>query len=106
MEIKYPIENPHTLSVEEVLQVFQTDAVAGISQSEVAKRSKEFGLNVYQAQKPKPIWLMIIQQFNSPIVYLLLVGTGVSVYFQDYIEAIAIGVVILLNAIIGFSMEL
>lgn len=106
MEIKYPIENPHTLSVEDVLHVFQTDAVVGISQSEVAKRSKEFGLNVYQAQKPKPIWLMIIQQFNSPIVYLLLVGTGVSVYFQDYIEAIAIGVVILLNAIIGFSMEL
>jgi P-type Ca2+ transporter type 2C len=106
MEIKYPIENPHTLSVNDVLEVLQTDSVAGISQMEAENRTKKFGLNVYQAQKPKPIWLMILQQFNSPIVYLLLVGTGVSVYFQDYIEAIAIAVVILLNAIIGFSMEL
>ena len=106
MKIKYPIKNPHTLSVEEILQLFETDAVAGISKTEAENRLKQFGLNVYQAQKPKPIWLMLIQQFNSPIVYLLVFGMAVSVYFQDYIEGIAIGVVILINAIIGFLMEL
>ena len=31
MKIKYPIEDPHTMSVEEVLQSFQSDVVAGIS---------------------------------------------------------------------------
>jgi P-type Ca2+ transporter type 2C len=106
MKIKYPIKNSHTLSVEEILLAFQTDAVAGISKTEATKRSKAYGLNVYQAQKPKPIWLMFVQQFNSPIVYLLVFGMAVSVYFKDYIEGIAIGVVILINAIIGFLMEL
>ncbi len=106
MKIKYPIKNAHTLSVEEILHLFQTDAVAGIRKTEAEKRSKQFGLNVYQAQKPKPIWLMLVQQFNSPIVYLLVFGMAVSVYFQDYIEGIAIGVVILINALIGFLMEL
>ena len=106
MKIKYPIKNAHTLSVEEILHLFQTEAAAGISKTEAENRSKQFGLNVYQAQKPKPIWLMIVQQFNSPIVYLLVVGMAVSVYFQDYIEGIAIGVVILINALIGFLMEL
>ena len=106
MKIKYPIKNPHALSVEEILQLFETDVVAGIRKTEAEKRSKQFGLNVYQTQKPKPIWLMLIQQFNSPIVYLLVFGMAVSVYFQDYIEGIAIGVVILINAIIGFLMEL
>jgi len=106
MKIKYPIEAPHTLSVEDVFQSLQTDAVAGLRESEAEKRSKEFGLNVYQVQKPKSIGLMILQQFNSPIVYLLLVGIAVSLYFQDFIEAIAIGVVILVNATIGFLMEL
>ena len=106
MKIKYPIKNPYTLSVEEILHLSETDIVAGISKTEAEKRSKEFGLNVYQAQKPKPIWLMLIQQFNSPIVYLLVFGMAVSIYFKDYIEGIAIGVVILINAIIGFLMEL
>ena len=106
MKIKYPIEDPHTMSVEEVFHSFQTDAGAGISKSEAEKRSKEFGLNVYQAQKRKSVWLMTLQQFKSPIVYLLVVGAAVSVYFQDFIEAIAIVVVILVNALIGFLMEL
>ena len=106
MKIKYPIEDPHTMSVEEVLQSFQSDVVAGISQSEAEKRTKEFGANIYQAQKQKSIWLILLLQFKSPIVYLLVFGASVSVYFQDYIEAIAIVVVILLNALIGFFMEL
>lgn len=106
MKITYPIKNPHTQSVEDILQLFQTDAAAGISKIEADKRLKMFGSNVYQTQKIKPIWLMFVQQFNSPIVYLLVVGAGISVYFQDFVEAMAIGVVILMNALIGFSMEL
>ena len=106
MKINYPIKNPHTVSVEEILHLFQTDIAAGLNKTEAEKRSDTFGLNVYKTQKIKPIWLMLLQQFNSPIVYLLVVGAAVSLYFQDFIEAIAIGVVILINALIGFLMEL
>jgi Ca2+-transporting ATPase len=104
--MKYPIEDTHTLSVEEVLHSFETDSVTGISQPEAEKRNKEFGLNVYQAQKQKSIWLMLLMQFKSPIVYLLVFAVVVTLYFQNFIEAIAIMVVILVNALIGFLMEL
>lgn len=106
MKLKYPIKDPHTLSIEAIVKAFQTDANAGLSPAEAANRTKEFGPNVYQAQKQKPIWRMILQQFISPIVYLLIIGAAVSFYFQDFMEAIAILVVILLNAAIGFGMEL
>ena len=106
MNIKYPIEDTHTLTIEEVLESFQTDADKGIIRVEAEKRSEEFGLNVYQAQKQKSIWLILLLQFKSPIVYLLVFGASVSLYFQDYIEAAAIVVVILVNALIGFLMEL
>ena len=105
MNIKYPIEDTHSLSVEEVLHSFQTDAVMGITQGEAEKRSEKFGLNIYQTQKQKSIWLMLLQQFMSPIVYLLVAGAAVSLYFEDVIETIAILVVILVNALIGFLME-
>ena len=106
MKINYPISDPHSYSVEDILKTFQTDATAGLIQAEAETRIKEFGPNVYQAQKQKSVWLMMLLQFKSPIVYLLLFAVAVTLYFQNFIEAIAIMIVILVNALIGFLMEL
>ncbi|PZR35426.1 MAG: ATPase [Azospira oryzae] len=104
--MKYPLENVYTLTVAEIIQSFHTDADQGLTASEAAKRTKEFGPNSYQAQKQKSIWLILLRQFKSPIVYLLVFGAVVSVYFNDHIEAIAIAAVIMINALIGFLMEM
>jgi P-type Ca2+ transporter type 2C len=106
MKIKYPIADAHTFSHQEIIEAFKTDAEAGLSQSEAEQRTKEFGRNVYEAQKQKSILMMLLLQFKSPIVYLLLFAVAVTLYFQNFIEAIAIMVVILVNALIGFLMEL
>jgi P-type Ca2+ transporter type 2C len=106
MKINYPVKDIHTLSIVEVLHSFETDGSAGISQSEAEKRSREFGLNIYTAQKQQGIWLLLVHQFKSLIVYLLVFGAGVSLFYKDYIDAIAIAAVILINALIGFLMEL
>ena len=106
MKIIYPIADPHCLTPEEILDTFKTDAGAGLTQSEADQRAKEFGPNAYQTQKQKSIWVMMLLQFKSPIVYLLLFAVAVTLYFQNFIEAVAILVVILVNAIIGFLMEL
>jgi len=105
-KINYPIENPHTLSLEEVLKSFQTNNETGLNGADAENRSNEFGLNVYQVQKQKSIFMMVLHQFKSPIVYLLFFGAGVSIYFKDYTEAIVILIVIFVNALIGFLMEL
>lgn len=106
MTITYPLESPHAKSVEEIIQAFQTSVDEGISQSEADSRSKEFGRNVVQSQKLKSVWLIALEQFQSPIVYLLVAGAAVSLYFKDVVEAIAIAAVIFVNALIGFLMEL
>jgi P-type Ca2+ transporter type 2C len=106
MKIKYPLLDSHTFSAEEIVLAFQTDSKRGLSQAEAEKRATEFGLNIYKAQKQKSIWLMMILQFKSPIVYLLFFAVAVTFYFQNFVESIAILSVIFLNALIGFSMEL
>jgi Ca2+-transporting ATPase len=106
IKIKYPLAEPHAFSLEEILLEFQTNPVDGINQSEAENRTKEFGPNVYETKKQKSILLMFFLQFKSPIVYLLLFAAAVTLYFQHYIEALAILVVILINALIGFFMEL
>lgn len=106
MKIQYPIENPHSVSVEEILQILQTDVNQGLVVSEANQRNKEFGLNIYEAQAQKSVWRMLLEQFKSPIVYLLAFGALVSLYFQNYIESASIVVVLLVNALIGFLMEM
>ncbi len=106
MKVNYPAIDVHSFSTEEILNSFQTNAESGITNSDAQKRTKQYGLNSYKAQRQKSIWLMILQQFANPIMYLLFFGVAVSVYLEDYVEAIAIAVVLILNALIGFFMEL
>ena len=106
MKINHPIENPHHYSVKEILHALQTDATLGLSAKEAKKRNRTFGFNSYHTQKQKSVLLMFLLQFKSPIVYLLFVAIAVTLYFKNYLEASAIFVVIVINALIGFLMEL
>jgi Ca2+-transporting ATPase len=104
--MKYPLDQPFSLSVEEVVKKVQANSIDGISHQEAEKRSRVYGLNSYKTQKQKSIWWILLFQFKSPIVYLLVFGAGVSLYFKDILETTAILAVILINALIGFFMEI
>ena len=106
MKNKFPNHDIHTLSLEEIFRNFDTNAEVGLNKSEATARLKKYGLNAYTSQKPKNPWFILLEQFKSPIVYLLIFGAVVSLFFKDYIEAAAILVVILVNAMIGFLMEM
>ena len=81
MKITYPYDDPQTTAEEEILQIFQTNAETGLSQSEADNRTKEFGANIFEAQKQKSIWLMFLLQFMSLIVYLLVFsGRGLGIW--------------------------
>ncbi len=104
--MEYPHKNVHNFTIEEIAKIFETDVANGLSAAEAESRTKQYGANIYKTKKQKSIWLMFVLQFKNPIVYLLLVAVGVTIYFKDYVEAGAIGVVIVINALIGFFMEL
>lgn len=106
MKNKFPNHDIHTLSLEEIFRNFDTNAEVGLNKSEATARLKKYGLNAYTSQKPKNPWFILLEQFKSPIVYLLIFGAVVSLFFKDFIEAAAILVVILVNAMIGFLMEM
>ena len=95
----------HSTSPEEVSRLYETDEVRGLSQEEVAGRLEKFGGNSITHEKKKSLWMMLLRQFNSPIVYLLIFASGLSFFFQEWLDGFAILVVILINAIIGFYME-
>jgi P-type Ca2+ transporter type 2C len=99
------IEIPYSIECEAVLAALDVDSVSGLSVPEAARRMKEYGPNRLEEKKSRNPLLIFFSQFKSPIVWLLLVAAGLSFYFGESLDAIAILTVIIINALIGFYME-
>jgi len=99
------MKDAFALSVEEVLEQFGVKFNDGLSTEEALKRLSKYGRNEIEESKSEPWWKLVIEQFKSPLVYLLLVATGLSFFFNEWLDGIAIIMVILINALIGFLME-
>lgn len=94
------------LTAEELALSLGTDNTRGISILEADRRLKRYGPNRFDWQQSEPLWRLALRQLKSPIVYLLVAGAGVSLWFGDLLDALAILAVILINGLIGFFMEL
>ncbi|PZN26811.1 MAG: haloacid dehalogenase, partial [Proteobacteria bacterium] len=95
--------------VERLLAALQTDPQAGLSTAEARARLTRYGRNELAAEKPVPAWRRFLAQFQDPLVILLLVATAISATLWAVerdtelpYEAIAIFVIILLNALMGY----
>ena len=77
----------------------------GLDPGEAARRLSLHGPNALALQPPVPAWRLLLGQFQSVVVLLLVVAMGVSGFFGEFLEAMAIGGVLVLNAGIGFFTE-
>jgi Ca2+-transporting ATPase len=95
----------HSISQSDIAKTFDVNSETGLNSDEAQNRLKIVGRNVITQEKKKSPWTIFIEQFKSPIVYLLIVAAGLSFFFQEWLDGIAILVVIFINALIGFYME-
>ncbi len=95
----------HALPVAEVVRRLGTDHDRGLDREEATRRRKEHGPNVLAMAGGRSALAMIVDQFKSLIVGLLVAATAVAFALGETVEGIAILVVIALNAIIGFLTE-
>ena len=95
----------HAQSAEEAAQQLRSDIARGLNDAEAATRLAQHGPNTLVQAQQQSTLALIAHQFRSLIVGLLFAAAGVAFALGEVIEAGAIGVVILLNAIIGFSTE-
>ncbi len=102
----YPIQHPHSVGMEKIVTLLNANLQTGLAEKDVEGRIEKYGLNSYEEQKQKSIFLILFEQFKSPIIVLLVVAAGVSFSFQHWIEGLAIIGVIFITAALGFFMEL
>ncbi|MFN2318446.1 MAG: cation-translocating P-type ATPase [Dermatophilaceae bacterium] len=107
-----PGVTPHLIEAAEICDTLGVDATTGLSAAEVQARRERYGPNELRASDTVPLWRRILAQFQDPLVYLLLVAIVVSIVAWVIegaegtpIDAIVIGAILTLNAVLGFVEE-
>lgn len=101
-----PMDAPWTKSVPDILRELDVSIEKGLTSKEVKKRQKRFGRNQLQEVERKTTWVILINQFKSLIIFLLVAAATLSFLLGEWIDGVAISVAILVNTLIGFITEL
>lgn len=101
---KPPSKPWYVLDAEEVLRCLGSSR-QGLSSGEVARRLKEFGLNELKEAQPIRPLKILLAQFASLIVWILIGAGLVSGFLGEWVDSIAILSIVFLNGLIGFYQE-
>jgi len=92
-------------TIEEVLEMFETDPLIGLPQKDVQLKREEFGLNQLASKKPKTLIVMFFAQLNDILIYILIAAAVISALLGETSDAIIIAIVIAINATVGIIQE-
>ena len=96
--------NWHAMPASQVLEQLGTTP-DGLSAEEARRRLERFGPNELREEEgPSPV-LAFLNQFRSPLIYILLVAALLSFAGRHPVDGYVILAVVILNAVIGFSQE-
>jgi len=95
----------HNLAVREVVKLLKTDSTKGLSEKEVQTRQREFGKNLLPEEKPLSRLRIFLEQFRSPLIYILIIAGIVTLILREFADSIVIFGAVILNTIVGYFQE-
>lgn len=97
--------NWHSLSAKETAGILGADLQVGLSSDEARRRLDQYGPNELEHRRPKSVLTIFLQQFMSPLIYILFAAAIISLALGHIIDAEVILFVVLANALIGTFQE-
>ncbi len=105
MEEKEYIRSPWSKECSSVIEILETNEKHGLSDDEVKKRVFKYGQNrLYKKEKTGLVFL-VLKQFASPLIFLLIGAVILSGILGDTIDMIVILIALVVNAGLGFYRE-
>ena len=95
----------HNLSFEGVIKQLGSDTEQGLSEKEVKLRQERFGKNKLPEEKPLSKLRIFLEQFRSPLIYILIIAGIITLVLKEYTDTIVIFGAVFLNTIVGFFQE-
>jgi Ca2+-transporting ATPase len=113
-EPPFSVRDPHAADLAS-LQATLATGLRGLPAREAASRLEQCGPNTLPKPEKDPAWRRILSQFKDPLVLTLLGAAVIAVFVASsegqgsfisrYADAIAILLIVLLNAVIGYYQE-
>ncbi len=95
----------HEMNETEVEQALNTDVSTGLTDDDVKKRRSQYGKNELEEGEKQSALLLFFSQFKDFMVLVLLAATLISGLLGEYIDAIAIIAIVIINGLLGFFQE-
>lgn len=95
----------YQLNVKEVEKKLHVLSDKGLRSKQLEQRRKRFGKNEIIKEKKPSLIILFMKQFQDFMVLVLLAATLIAGMLGEYIDAIAIMVIVLINGFIGFFQE-
>ena len=89
-----------------VVTALSSDAERGLGRGQAAERLSRYGPNRITGEKPPSTWAVALQQLRDPMNIMLVAVVAVSIIIGEVSTAIIVGLLILLNVILGSRQEL
>jgi Mg2+-importing ATPase len=80
-------------------------SIQGLDKDTASRRLNEVGYNLLRAKEKPAAIGMFLSQFRNPIVLILLFATGVSMFVQEWVDAVIILVIVLGSAALSSYQE-
>ena len=77
----------HAIPIAEAAKLLDVDPNRGLSSGETERRRQRFGMNLLAHARGRSAWSILLAQFASLMVGLLIAATGVAFLMGEYVEA-------------------
>lgn len=94
----------HQKKTNEIIEVMNS-SVNGLSSEEAQKRLAEYGPNELKEKEKRTLFMMFLDQFRDFMILVLIAAAVISGIIGEPSDTIAIAVIVILNAVIGFIQE-
>ncbi|TMQ87482.1 cation-transporting P-type ATPase, partial [Actinomadura soli] len=96
---------PYRRPAADVVRDLGGDASDGLTSGEAAERLERDGPNTLPAARGRGPLTRFLLQFNSPLIYVLLVSAAVTALLGEHVDAVVIAGVVIVNAVVGYVQE-
>lgn len=92
-------------NITQVEKELNSNIKAGLTSKQAQRRLEKYGLNQLEEAEQKSAFIIFLTQFKDFMVIILLFATLISGLLGEYVDAIAIILIVLLNGVLGFIQE-
>ena len=95
----------HAVELNGVLKALETDDKLGLSAVEHQKRLEKFGLNAFGSKARFRFLKLLWGQLKSPLVFVLVFAGAVTIFLEEFTDAIVIFASVVINTVVGMYQE-